>query len=186
MQRTAVWAVTLVIAGLVTASCVSSSEPATEATAPETATMDGDSVASARAVHDTVKTYLTATADQVPEDLYSFRPTEEVRTMGEILWHVAESSAGICASASGLSAPDLGDPATAKADIQQALASALAFCDGAFTAVADAPNESVEGFFFPGQTRLGVLAFNNAHNFEHYGNLVTYMRINGMVPPSSQ
>ena len=34
--------------------------------------------------------------------------------------------------------------------------------------------------------KLGVLAFNNAHNFEHYGNLVTYMRAKGMVPPSSQ
>ena len=31
----------------------------------------------------------------------------------------------------------------------------------------------------------GVLAFNSAHNYEHYGNLVTYMRLNGIVPPSS-
>jgi hypothetical protein len=41
-------------------------------------------------------------------------------------------------------------------------------------------------FFLPGaHTRLGVLTFNTAHNFEHYGNLVTYMRLKGLVPPSS-
>ena len=40
--------------------------------------------------------------------------------------------------------------------------------------------------FLPGtNTRLGVLAFNGAHAFEHYGNVVTYMRLKGMVPPSS-
>jgi hypothetical protein len=34
--------------------------------------------------------------------------------------------------------------------------------------------------------KLSILAFNTAHDFEHYGNLVTYMRLNKMVPPSSQ
>jgi hypothetical protein len=36
------------------------------------------------------------------------------------------------------------------------------------------------------QSRLGVLAFNNSHVNEHYGNLVTYMRLKGIVPPSSE
>jgi hypothetical protein len=35
-------------------------------------------------------------------------------------------------------------------------------------------------------TKLGALSFNTSHNSEHYGNLVTYMRLNKMVPPSSQ
>ena len=41
-------------------------------------------------------------------------------------------------------------------------------------------------FFGRQQTRLGILAFNNSHMWEHYGNLVTYMRLKGIVPPSSE
>ena len=40
--------------------------------------------------------------------------------------------------------------------------------------------------FGPDMPRLSALAFNTAHDFEHYGNIVTYMRLNKMVPPSSQ
>ena len=46
-------------------------------------------------------------------------------------------------------------------------------------------NESVTLFGQLKLSRLGALAFNNTHDFEHYGNIVTYMRLNGLVPPSS-
>ena len=41
-------------------------------------------------------------------------------------------------------------------------------------------------FFGGDQPRLAVLSFNTAHDFEHYGNLVTYMRLKDIVPPSSE
>ena len=75
---------------------------------------------------------------------------------------------------------------TAKKDVMAALEASFTFCESAFTGMTGArANETIK-FFLPGtHTRLGILAFNNAHDFEHYGNVVTYMRLKGMVPPSS-
>jgi len=50
----------------------------------------------------------------------------------------------------------------------------------------DAKAAEMVSFFGMKATRLGIMDFNTAHNMEHYGNLVTYMRVLGMVPPSSQ
>ena len=187
MKRVGIWAVGLVVAGLVTASCAApAGEPEAAAIAADDASAAA-TVASVRAIHDTVKTYVTATAEQVSEDLYSFQPTDEVRTMGALLGHIADASLFFCNGASGLEMPDIGnaEEMTSKAELQQALADAFAFCDSAFDAVDANADEAVD-FFNAEHSRVGVLAFNNAHNYEHYGNLVTYMRINGMVPPSTQ
>ncbi len=144
-------------------------------------------MASVKATHQMVRDYITKAAAQVPEDKYTFQPTKEVRTMGQLFGHVANASAMICNTASGMKAGAAADAEklATKAEIQKALAGAFAACDHAFTMITTAnANETVTLF---GQThsRLGAMAFNNAHNFEHYGNIVTYMRINGMVPPSS-
>lgn len=144
-------------------------------------------MASVKALHEAVKGYVTKAAAMVPEDKYKYQPTKEVRTMGALFGHIANASAMFCNAASGMkpaSSVDAEKLAT-KAEIQKALADAFSTCDHAFSMInAKTLNENITVI---GQThsRLGTLAFNNAHNFEHYGNIVTYMRINGMVPPSS-
>ena len=75
---------------------------------------------------------------------------------------------------------------TSKADIQKALAESYAFCDAQFAAMTQAKSMEMTKFFGGEQPRIAVMAFNTAHNFEHYGNVITYMRLKGMVPPSSQ
>ena len=75
---------------------------------------------------------------------------------------------------------------TSKADLQKALADSFAACDAAFPAMTDEKGGQMMKFFGGEQPRLAVLAFNTAHDFEHYGNLVTYMRIKDIVPPSSE
>ena len=75
----------------------------------------------------------------------------------------------------------LGKPV--EADLQKALADSFAFCDAAWAAVTDAKAAEPVTMFGMPQTRIAVLSFNTAHDFEHYGNIVTYMRIKGMVPP---
>ena len=145
-------------------------------------------VASIRGAHDAVKGYLLKAADQVSEDLYAFKPTPEVRSMGQLFGHVANANFMICGMVSGQKGTmgDIEKTKTTKADLRAALEASFKFCDDAFASITDAnANETVK-FFLPGtHTRLGVLAFNNAHQFEHYGNIVTYMRMKGMVPPSS-
>jgi hypothetical protein len=81
---------------------------------------------------------------------------------------------------------DIEKTKTAKQDLIAALEASFTFCESAFSGMTGTrPNETVK-FFLPGtHTRLGILSFNTAHDFEHYGNIVTYMRLKGMVPPSS-
>ena len=68
----------------------------------------------------------------------------------------------------------------------QALNAAFAYCDKAYDGMTDAHAAEMVKFFGREQAKLTVLAFNNAHNDEHYGNMVTYMRMKGLVPPSSE
>jgi hypothetical protein len=96
-----------------------------------------------------------------------------------------------CAAATGDKTPHAEDAieksATTKADIVKALDASLAYCDTAFAALTDASAaESVNLPFGMGKgARAVALIGNTGHLNEHYGNLVTYFRIKGMVPPSS-
>ncbi|MGD2070752.1 MAG: DinB family protein [Gemmatimonadota bacterium] len=145
------------------------------------------SLAGVRGLYETVRGYIMATAEQVPEDLYDYRPTEEVRTLGQILGHVANAGYLFCAPAGGMEQPQVGNAEElgSKAEIQAALEASFEYCDQAYGMDGSMVDEGVT-FFGQPHTRLSVLSFNMAHDFEHYGNLVTYMRANGMVPPSSQ
>ena len=155
--------------------------------APVGAQAGDATLASVKTTYDVVKGYITKSAAQVPQDKLTYQPTKEVRTMGQLFGHIANSSGLICATAAGMKPPAAGDAEklTTKADLEKAVAAGFAVCDQAFKAITTAnANEPVELFGMK-HTRIGALGFNAAHLFEHYGNLVTYMRINGMVPPSS-
>lgn len=157
--------------------------------APATAQMwDRDAgVASAQDMYNSSKNYILRAAQQVPESLYGYRPTEEVRSFGQIIGHVANSYMSFCTAAGGTppAQRENFEQRTTKAGLVEALQSAIAYCDGVYDMAYDAPDAMVNVF---GQQRPRVyaLVFNAAHSYEHYGNIVTYMRANGMVPPSSQ
>ncbi len=158
--------------------------PAPEPPPPSTAVRD-----SVKSAYDMIMGNLTRAAEQVPERLYAYRATPEVRTLGRLFAHVADASYAICSAVSGETAPEgsIEETKLTKADIQQALNDSVAFCGRAFDAVNDTTGgEALTLFGSIESTRLGALAFNNAHNMEHYGNVVTYMRLNKLVPPSSQ
>ena len=144
-------------------------------------------MASIKATHETVKNYITRAAAQVPEDKYGYQPTKEVRTMGQLFGHIANASAMLCGTASGMKAATAADAEklATKAEIQKAIAASFAACDHAFSMITAATANEPVTLFGQQHTRIGAMAFNNAHNFEHYGNIVTYMRLNGLVPPSS-
>ena len=134
-----------------------------------------------------VKSALLKTAEIVPETLYAFRPTPEVRTLGEIIGHVADANLSICGVAGGEKAVPLNAEKTlkTKAELAKALADSFAFCDKIIAGMDDKKGGEVIKFMTGPTTRGMVLGFNNTHDYEHYGNLVTYMRINKIVPPSS-
>ena len=142
-----------------------------------------------KGAYETVKGYLTKAAEQVPENLYGYKATPDVRSLGQLLAHVADANYMICGAAAGERAPggDIEKTKTTKAEIGAGLAASFAYCDKVWAATTDASAATpVKMPFGPTMPRLSALAFNTSHDFEHYGNIVTYMRLNKMVPPSSQ
>ena len=144
-------------------------------------------VQSVAPLYETVKGYLIAAAEQMPEEDYGYRPTEEVRTFGQIVGHMANAMYMFCGTVKGTEArpSENYEQRTSKTGLVEALTGSFENCDGAYAIDDAAAMEEVE-FFGQTGTKLWVLVFNNSHAWEHYGNLVTYMRANGMVPPSSQ
>jgi uncharacterized damage-inducible protein DinB len=144
-------------------------------------------IASVKGMYDGLKGYITRAAAMVPEDKYTYQPTKEVRTMGQLFGHIADANGLICNTATSTTGakPAGAEKLATKAEIQRALAASFATCDAAFKAITAANAHEPVTLFGQNHTRIGAMAFNNAHDYEHYGNIVTYMRINGMVPPSS-
>ena len=138
------------------------------------------------------KRNLQQSAEMMPEASYDYRPVDGVRNFGEILAHTAGANYVFCAAAKGEKTPFAEDhfekSAKTRAEIIKATAESIAYCDGAYTALTDASAaQMVQQPFGQGRTtRIGVLVGNLGHINEHYGNLVTYFRINGIVPPSSR
>ncbi|MBE7542744.1 MAG: DinB family protein [Bryobacteraceae bacterium] len=141
-----------------------------------------------RFLYNLVKGNIVKTAEKVPEDLYSFKPAPEVKTMAQMLGHVADANYMFCAAVLGEKAPSPGVEKTmsTKAEIVPAVKAAFAYCDKAYEQMTDAEAVKVIKFFGREMSKATVLGFNSFHTMEHYGNLVTYMRIKGIVPPSSE
>lgn len=145
---------------------------------------------SMKGLHGITANNLMKTAEMLSDEMYAYRPTDDVRTAGQLLAHVANAQYMFCSIAAGEESPskvNLEETATAKADIVAALKSASEYCAGVYDRMTDVQGAEMRSLF--GRMEMAasaVLAFNSAHNYEHYGNLVTYMRINGIVPPSSQ
>lgn len=145
--------------------------------------------------HATIRRNIAASADKVSEADYAFKPAgvaAEVRNYGQFLVHLINANNSFCARAKGEAAkPSLDEKGThTKADIVKALNDALTYCDGAYDSLtATSAVEMVKAQGRGGTTefaRMNPLVSNLGHNWEHYGNLVTYMRAKGIVPPSSE
>jgi len=136
-----------------------------------------------------VKGDLTKAAEEMPAEDYSFKPTPEVRSFGQIVGHVANANYMFCSAALGEKSPSTSNiekTKTAKADLIQALNDSFAYCDKAYDGLTDAGATEKIKLFGRDSTKLSALSFNNMHDMEHYGNIVTYLRLKNLVPPSSQ
>jgi uncharacterized damage-inducible protein DinB len=193
-MRTRIIVASLVVASVTTVGVVAQQRTgAPPAPAPSQPSANA-LVSSTKFGYDGFKGYLTKAAEQMPEADYAFKPAgvaAEVRTFGQLIGHLADANFGLCAAATGSAPPatpkDVEKTMKTKADLQKALADAFAFCDRAWagTTDANAATAAEMPFGLGRSTRLGILTFNSTHNGEHYGNIVTYMRAKGLVPPSS-
>lgn len=140
---------------------------------------------------ETAKKNIRDSAVDVPESLYSFKPVDTVRTLGQILGHVAGANYEFCAAGKGEKSPKAEDAfefLATKAAILQAWDDSVAYCDAVFKALTDkSASDAINMPFGGGKgVRIAALMGNVEHLSEHYGNLVTYMRLKGIVPPTSR
>ncbi|MBX2821205.1 MAG: DinB family protein [Rhodothermaceae bacterium] len=140
-----------------------------------------------QATNDYVRAMIVTSANQMSEDDYAFSPASEVRSFGQLLTHIAETNYFFCSTAKGEQAPQsaASESMTNREDIIKTLSNSFDYCDAIYNSAEKVnPDNQIE---FMGQPRspLTVLAFRNNHALLHYGNVITYMRLRGKVPPSS-
>ena len=144
-------------------------------------------VAAARANWVAAHDYIVRSAEQMSEADFAFKPVATVRTFAQIVAHVADDEMGWCAQILGepMKQTQFEKTLSAKADVIKAIRDAGTYCEKAY-AMTDAQAATLTKIWGGQQSRIRGLMDNAAHDWEHYGNIVTYMRIKGMVPPSSQ
>lgn len=148
---------------------------------------DDPVMTSLRSLHRPIRRNLLQTAQQVPESLYDFRPAPEARSIGQLIGHVTNTHYNFCAAALGESRPasENFENVRGKTALVAALTASLEYCDRAYATIADTAASQTVTMFGTKVARSYPLTYNVAHDNEHYGNLVSYMRLNGIVPPSS-
>lgn len=138
-------------------------------------------------VYTSTKNNILKAADKMAEGDYAAKPTPEVRSFAGLIGHIADAQYLFCSAvAREKKSMGIEKSKTAKGDLTAALKAAFEYCDPIYDKMTDADGAAVVKLFGTDRTKLGVLAFSNAHNMEHYGNIVTYMRLKGLVPPSSE
>ena len=135
-------------------------------------TARNDAPAALRRSFDEVAGYVARAAEMVPADKYSYRPTASVRTFAQLIGHIADAHNYYCAQAAGRNiewSDAVEKGTTAKTALVQKLKQSVEGCAGAYS----------------GTGQAGPLISNIGHTNLHYGNIITYLRMMGMVPPSS-
>jgi uncharacterized damage-inducible protein DinB len=168
---------------------IAQDKPKAAAASPAQAASPANPItASEKGFYSFVSGAVVGAAQKMPEENYSFKPTPEVRSFGQLVGHVADASYMFCSQASGESnqSKDIEKTKTSKADLVGALKDGVAYCMKAFDGMTDAKGSQIVKLFNFDLAKLTVFSINTAHTDEHYGNMVTYMRLKGIVPPTSE
>jgi uncharacterized damage-inducible protein DinB len=141
---------------------------------------------------DGVSRNVKEAAEKMPEDKFSYQAAKDVRTFGGFVGHVANAQFNACARAKGVDNPNKQDfeKVTGKSALVKAITDANDFCSGILAGASDKwLLETLPQGQAPNQVqvpRAAILAGNTSHSNLHYGNLIVYMRSNGLVPPSTE
>jgi len=175
--------VCLSLAILAAVSTALAQAPAAPTPTPENPISD-----SQKRIYTMLSGVVIAAAEKMPEENYAFKPSPDVRSFGQLVGHLADSQYYFCSQASGDTKPasDAEKTKTKKADLVAALKEAVAYCSTAYAGMTDAKGIQPAKMMNMDFPKLTVLSANFAHMYEHYGNMSTYMRIKGIVPPTSE
>ena len=152
---------------------------AAQPAAPRSLTAEG------KQLYTAIKANLVKAAEKMPEESYAFKASPDIRTFGALIAHIADTQMRYCGMAKGEQKSVDAASKTAKADIVAALKSSFDFCGAAWDATTDANATDTVGGGRMQASRLTMLMRNTIHDNEEYGYLAVYLRIKGVVPPSS-
>jgi len=142
-------------------------------------------IAESKRAYTAIKTNLTKAADKMSDENYSFKASPDIRTFGALIAHIADSQMRMCAQVKGEQKQADAASKTAKADLVAALKASFDECDAAWDSITDANAGEMLGGRAP-RSKLGTLIYATTHDNEEYGYLAVYMRLKGVVPPSSE
>lgn len=143
-------------------------------------------LAESKAAYETIQANLLKSAEKMPEDGYSFQPTKEQRTFAELIAHIADAQKRICSASTGTMKQVTPTKSTSKSELIAALKSSNEECNSDFAALTPENASSMVKMGKNERTRLGTMIYNTTHDNESYGTLVVYLRLKGIVPPSSE
>src|SRR5688572_7223172 len=156
------------------------------------AALSPSTAASVANMHMTIRRNLIEAAEAMPPADYAFKPTPQIRSFAELLGHVAMANYFFCSMAKGEASPskvNIERTISDKEGVTKALGDSLTYCDGVYKETTDANANQLVKIAGPGgatqSTRALVLMFNTTHNNEHYGNVILYLRLKNIVPPST-
>jgi uncharacterized damage-inducible protein DinB len=128
---------------------------------------------------------LLKAADRMPAEDYGFKPTPDVRTFGQLLAHIIDAQMNFCSTANGEPKKLNAASKTAKADLAAALKESFNECDRAFDSMTPETATKMIKSGNPERSRFGTLLYATLHDNEEYGYLAMYLRVKGLVPPST-
>ncbi len=164
----------MILGSLALAGALVAQQPTTEATA-------------LKAQYNGIKTNLMKAAEKMPDDQYGFKASPDIRTFGALIAHVADAQGRTCAAVSGATAPASAGSKTTKADLVAALTASFEACDAVFNSLTDEDaTKMVTGGRGGPRSKFAILWGVVVHSNEEYGYLSVYMRVKGIVPPSSE
>lgn len=140
----------------------------------------------ARQTYALIKSSLLKAADKMPAEDYSFHTVSEVRTFGQMVAHVADAQFRMCGVVKGETPAANAASKTAKADLVAALKASFDYCDPVYEAMTDSAGAAKVRWARWDMSKLGLLNWNISHDNEMYGIMGAFLRIKGIVPPSSE
>ncbi|MGH9768574.1 MAG: DinB family protein [Blastocatellia bacterium] len=174
---------------LLTASCLmavasfAQAQPVTPASDPQAQSLKG--------FYNFNKRVIIASAEKMPAEHYSFKPTAEIRSYAELVSHVADGNYLTCAPAKGEPNPQkeiqhTEKTAKTKDEVVKALKASFDYCDAVFNNLTDATLKETYKQGDRERPKVSTITLNVYHGGEHYGNMVVYLRMKGVTPPSSE
>ena len=142
--------------------------------------------ADVRQGYASIKDNVLKAADKMPASDYSFRTVQQVRTYGEMVAHVADANTRMCGLLKGETPTANAAAKTSKEELVTALKASFDYCDPVYASMTDAEGAATVKWARWEMSKLGLLNFNVRHDNEMYGIMGAFLRIKGLIPPSSE